>query len=189
MRVIAGSAKGRRLKSVPGDVTRPITDRVKESLFDILGDFVVEARVLDLFAGTGAVGIEALSRGAAEAVFIEKSWAAVRTVQENLGRTGLAGRAVVRRGDAFKYLSGPVEAPFDLIYVAPPQYKGLWSAALTALDERPEWLATYPTGASGIVVVQIHPREREDLTLHNLAEYDQRKYGSTLLRFYELSGG
>jgi 16S rRNA (guanine966-N2)-methyltransferase len=73
--------------------------------------------------------------------------------------------------------------------VAPPQYKGLWSAALTALDERPEWLATYPTGASGIVVVQIHPREREDLALHNLTEYDQRKYGSTLLRFYELSGG
>jgi 16S rRNA (guanine966-N2)-methyltransferase len=189
MRVIAGSAKGRRLQSVPGDVTRPITDRVKESLFNIFGDFVIEARVLDLFAGTGAVGIEALSRGASEAVFIEKAWVALRTIRENLERTGLAGRAMVRRGDAFKYLSGPVEAPFDLIYVAPPQYQGLWAAALTALDERPEWLATYPSGASGIVVVQIHPRERGELPLRNLAEYDQRKYGSTLLRFYELTEG
>jgi 16S rRNA (guanine(966)-N(2))-methyltransferase RsmD len=168
-------------------VTRPITDRAKESLFNILKDFVVGARVLDLFAGTGSVGIEALSRGAAEVVFIDRSPAALRTVRANLEHTGLAGRARVQRADAFKYLSGPIEAPFDFIYVAPPQYKGLWADVLTALDDRPGWLVIYPGGASGIVVAQIHPREYQDLPLHNLVEYDQRKYGSTLLCFYELA--
>jgi 16S rRNA (guanine(966)-N(2))-methyltransferase RsmD len=187
MRVIAGSAKGRRLKSVPGDETRPITDRVKESLFNILGDFVAEARVLDLFAGTGAVGIEALSRGAAEAVFIDLSLAALRTVRANLQQTRLADRAVARRGDAFKYLAGPIETPFDLIYVAPPQYRGLWVAAVRDLDKRPAWLARYPHGGSGILVAQIHPREYQDLSLATLVEYDQRKYGSTLLCFYEVA--
>jgi 16S rRNA (guanine966-N2)-methyltransferase len=187
MRVIAGIAKGRRLKSVPGHVTRPITDRAKEALFNILGDFVVGARVLDLFAGTGAVGIEALSRGAAEVAFIDKSPAALRTLRENLQHTRLADRAIVLRTDAFKYLSGPIEVPFDLIYVAPPQYKGLWADALRAIDRCPAWLSTYPEGEGGIVVAQIHPREYQDLALENLLEYDQRKYGSTLLCFYELA--
>jgi 16S rRNA (guanine(966)-N(2))-methyltransferase RsmD len=186
MRVIAGTAKGRRLKSVPGDVTRPITDRVKEALFNILGEFVAGARVLDLFAGTGAVGIEALSRGAAEVVFIDKSPAALRTIRHNLQHTRLSNGAVVLRADAFKYLSGPIETPFDLIYVAPPQYKDLWADALRALDNRPAWLSAYPDEDSGIVVAQIHPREYLDLPLNNLSEYDQRKYGSTLLAFYEL---
>lgn len=187
MRVIAGIAKGRRLQSVPGDVTRPITDRVKEALFSILGDFIVGARVLDLFAGTGAVGIEALSRGAAEAVFVDKSSAALRTVRANLQHTRLADRASVLRADAFKYLASPVESPFDLIYVAPPQYKGIWADALRALEARPAWLSIYPEEDSGIVVAQTHPREYQDLPLDNLVEYDQRKYGSTLLCFYELA--
>ena len=186
MRVIAGVAKGHRLQSVPGDVTRPITDRVKEALFSILGDFIVGARVLDLFAGTGAVGIEALSRGAAEAVFVDKSSAALRTVRANLQHTRLGDRTCVLRADAFKYLAGPIGAPFDLIYVAPPQYKNIWADALRDLEARPAWLSIYPEGDSGIVVAQIHPREYQDLPLDNLVEYDQRKYGSTLLCFYEL---
>lgn len=187
MRVIAGSAKGRRLQPVPGDVTRPITDRAKEALFSILGDFVIGARVLDLFAGTGAVGIEALSRGAAQAVFIDKSGAALRTVRANLQHTGLAEGAIVRQADAFKYLSGPVEIAFDLIYIAPPQYRGLWAEALRALDSRPAWLSQAPQAPSGIAVAQSHPREYQELLLQNLVQYDQRKYGSTLLCFYELA--
>jgi len=183
VRVISGTAKGHRLQSVPGDVTRPITDRAKESLFNILDDFVVGARVLDLFAGTGAVGIEALSRGAAEAVFIDKSPAALRVVRANLQHTRLAERATVLRADAFKVLAGPIAAPFDLIYVAPPQYKGLWADALHALDARPAWLRD----ENSLVVVQIHPREYQNLPLRNLVEYDRRKYGSTLLCFYELT--
>ncbi len=96
MRVIAGSAKGHRLYAVPGNVARPITDRVKESLFNLLGDFIVGARVLDLFAGTGAVGIEALSRGAAHAVFVDKSPVALRTVRRLL-RARLARAPNTRR--------------------------------------------------------------------------------------------
>jgi len=142
--------------------------------------------VLDLFAGTGAVGIEALSRGAAEAVFIDKSPAALRTVRANLQHTRLADRAKALRADAFKYLAGPIEAPFDLIYVAPPQYKGLWAEVLYIVDTRPAWLSDDPEQVSGIVVAQMHPREYQILPLNTLIEYDQRKYGSTLLCFYEL---
>ncbi len=183
MRVITGSAKGHRLQSVPGDATRPITDRAKEALFDILGDTIRDARVLDLFAGTGAVGIEALSRGAAWAVFVDKSLAALRTVRANLEHTRLADRATLVHADAFKVLAGPVETPFDLIYIAPPQYKGWWIDALRALDARPEWLNHTP-GEEGIAIAQIHPREVQDLDLQHLAEYDRRKYGSTVLCFF-----
>jgi len=183
MRVIAGTAKGHRLQAVPGDSTRPITDRVKEALFDILGQSIVGARVLDLFAGTGAVGIEALSRGAAQVVFIDRSPAALRTIRANLQHTRLSERASVRRADAFKYLAGPVEAPFDLIYIAPPQYRGWWSEILQLLDARPQWLSQPPEG-DGLAVVQIHPVEHRELRLQNLVEYDRRKYGSTLLCFY-----
>ncbi|MBN1221062.1 MAG: 16S rRNA (guanine(966)-N(2))-methyltransferase RsmD [Anaerolineae bacterium] len=183
MRVIAGIAKGRKLKTVPGDTTRPITDRVKEALFSILGDWIVEARVLDLFGGTGAVGIEALSRGAAHVIFVDKSHPATRTIGENLRLTALADRAYVKRGDAIKFLaqSPPQNQPFDLIYVAPPQYKNIWIEVLQLLDDRlAEWLL--PDGA---VVVQIHPLEYQDISLQNLVLYDQRRYGSTLLCFYE----
>ena len=181
MRVIAGTAKGRKLKTVPGDTTRPITDRTKEALFSILGNWIIEARVLDLFGGTGAVGIEALSRGAAHVTFVEKSHAAVRVIQENLQATRLAERALVRRGDAFKFSTQPPPQPFDLIYVAPPQYQQMWARAVQAIDEQlEEWLL--PDGA---VIAQIHPIEYEALKLQNLILYDERKYGSTLLCFYE----
>jgi 16S rRNA G966 N2-methylase RsmD len=100
-----------------------------------------------------------------------------------------AERATVLRADAFKYLAGPIVTPFDLIYVAPPQYKGMWADTLHALDTRPAWLNRDPEQESGLVVVQIYPREYQDLPLSHLVQYDQRKYGSTLLCFYEPAGG
>jgi 16S rRNA (guanine966-N2)-methyltransferase len=183
MRIIAGIAKGRNLKAVPGDTTRPITDRTKEALFSILGDWIVDRRVLDLFGGTGAVGLEALSRGAAHGTFVDHSPAATRTIGENLRLTGFADRAYVKRADVFKFLSkSPAqEAAYDLIYIAPPQYKEMWSRALYVIDRQPgKWLLS-----GGIVIAQIHPVEYEEVRLQNLIEYDQRKYGSTLLCFYE----
>lgn len=179
MRVISGSAKGRRLKSLPGPGTRPITDRVKTALFDILGPAVAGARVLDLFAGTGSVGIEALSRGAAEAVFVEKDPRAIRVLRENLQGTGLADRARVVRADVFAFLRSEPPHPFDLIYIAPPQYRGWWRRTLELLDERPGWLAP-----EGTAVVQIHPREFEEVPLRHLRLADRRDYGSTHLLFY-----
>lgn len=185
MRVIAGSAKGHRLYAVPGGGTRPITDRVKESLFNILGDCVLDAWVLDLFAGTGAVGIEALSRGAAHAVFVDKSPVALRTVRRNLEHTRLLERATLIQADAFRYLTGPIERPFHLIYVAPPQYHGWWMRIIQLLDARPAWLVASSASISW-VVAQMHPREYQTMTLAHLSVYDMRRYGSTLLCFYKL---
>lgn len=182
MRVIAGKAKGHRLKAVPGSTTRPITDRAKSALFSILGDDVAGCRFLDLFAGTGQVGIEALSRGAAEAVFVERGGVALRTIRENLARTRLEAHTRVVRADVFAFLAGTPE-PFDYVYIAPPQYEGLWAATLRALDARPGWLAD-----DGWAIAQIHPREYEELTLEHLALFDRRTYGSVMLCFYCRTG-
>jgi len=179
MRVIAGRARGRRLYSVPGDTTRPITDRAKEALFGILADQVWQARVLDLFAGTGAVGIEALSRGAAHCDFVEWGDAAIRTIRANLDHTGLAPAARVLRADVFSFLQRPPPVPYDLLYVAPPQYRGLWRQALVAVDAQPRWVSP-----AGLVVVQIHPREEEPVPLNHLVVADRRRYGSVLLLFH-----
>jgi 16S rRNA (guanine966-N2)-methyltransferase len=179
MRVISGAAKGRNLQSVPGDSTRPITDRVKEAVFNIFGADIVDAHFLDLFGGTGGVGIEALSRGAAHAVFIEKNRKAQETIRANLALTKLSDRAEIVRGDAFAYLRN-VPQSFHYIYIAPPQYQRLWIDALQLIDEQPDWLAD-----DGEIVVQIHPKEYEAVALEHFEEIEQRRYSSTLLVFYE----
>jgi 16S rRNA (guanine(966)-N(2))-methyltransferase RsmD len=182
LRVIAGLAKGRRLVDVPGDSTRPITDMVKEALFNILGESVEDTRWLDLFAGTGGVGIEALSRGAAGVVFIDRARQAVQTIRKNLEITGLAGGAEVVQGDAFRYLrNAPPDSAFDVIYVAPPQYQELWAQALLALNERPL------LHAEGRIIVQIHPKEYHALATPRLRLEQERRYGSTMLYFYALN--
>lgn len=178
MRVISGTAKGRILRSVPGPGTRPITDRAKSALFSILGNDLSGTTFLDLFAGTGQIGIEALSRGAERAVFVELGSAALRTIRENLRLTGLEARAEVVHQDVFAYLMRPPE-PFDTVYVAPPQYREMWHQTLHLLDERPGWLDEH-----GWVIVQIHPVEFEERPLKTLTLFDQRKYGSVLLCFY-----
>ena len=136
MRVVGGSARGKNLLLVPGRDTRPITDRVKTSLFDILRPRLEGVVMLDLFAGTGSVGIEALSQGAAHCTFIDADDRAITVVNKNLAHTGLAGRAVVKRADALVFLR-KTETTFDLIYVAPPQYKKLWIDSLRRISERP----------------------------------------------------
>ena len=183
MRVISGSARGRKLKSPKSNETRPIMDRVKTALFDILAPEIMGMRVLDLFAGTGAVGIEALSRGAESAIFIERSPEAWRLVRENLALTNLGDRAEVLRTDAFAYLqqAAATGRRFDLVYVAPPQYVNMATQALIQLDVSPL------TEPDGLVIIQIHPQERAELdtlTLKRLRRYDERRYGSTLLLFY-----
>jgi len=168
--------------SVPGEGTRPITDRAKESLFDIIGADVVGTRFLDLFAGTGGVGIEALSRGAAEAVFVDRSHKAVSTVRRNLEITGLAASARVLQMDAFRYLDLADSATrYEYIYVAPPQYQELWARTLVALNGEP--LLT----EDGQIIVQVHPKEWHPLDTPNLSLIDDRRYGSTSLYFFELS--
>ncbi len=181
MRVIAGEAKGRPLVAVPGQGTRPITDRVKSALFSILDSqgMIQGRRYLDLFGGTGAVGIEALSRGAAQTVFCERDRAALATLRRNLESTGMAARAIVVAGDAFRYLAQPDLEPFDIIYIAPPQYRGLWLRALSVIDARSELLT-----AEGQAIVQIYPKEWIDPDLSSLTLLDRRQYGSTALCFF-----
>ena len=179
MRVITGRAKGRKLMSVPGDSTRPITDRAKSALFSILSDWIEGTRVLDLFGGTGGVGIECLSRGAAHVYFLDNNRKAVETIQANLAHCGFTREATVERNDSFTFLERYRGEPFDFIYVAPPQYQDLWRKALQLIDARPELTAEYAT-----IVVQIHPVEAKPVELTRLQEYDRRKYGSVMLIFY-----
>lgn len=181
MRVISGKARGHKLKRVPGDATRPITDRVKENLFNILGDWVQGTRWLDLFAGTGQVGIEALSRGATTVVFVDNARPAIKTLQYNLQHTHLVEGAEVIHLEAFTYLRREVSRPFDVIFVAPPQYQELWSKVLLILDER---FGDFLT-PQGMVIVQIDPREYIEQQLNNLILFDERRYGNTMLGFYE----
>lgn len=180
LRVIAGSAKGKRLKLVPGDSTRPIMDRVKEALFNIIGTDIFDTNVLDLFAGTGSVGIEALSRGAEYALFVDMDREAIKTIQENLAITKFTESSTVRRMDAFSLLQQPPDREYHFIYVAPPQYQGLWTKALHAIDDNPSWLV-----ANTVVILQIDPSEEEAITLNHLERYDERRYGNTLLWFFE----
>jgi 16S rRNA (guanine(966)-N(2))-methyltransferase RsmD len=154
---------------------------VKAALFSILASQgqIENCRYLDLFGGTGAVGIEALSRGAAAAVFCERDRAALRTLRHNLEATGLAARAQVVAGDAFAYLARPDLLPFDVIYIASPQYQGLWLKALQAVDARPALLTEF-----GQTIVQIFPKEWTEPGLVNLVLLDRRQYGSTALYFF-----
>jgi 16S rRNA (guanine966-N2)-methyltransferase len=183
LRIIGGKARGRRIKSVPGDTTRPITDKVREALFNIIGPDIQGASVLDLFAGTGSVGIEALSRGAKYVCFVDVNRQPVATVRENLKLTGLLDGAEVIRSDAFNFLEHPPSNQYDYIFIAPPQYKKIWSRALSYLDRQIGWLSE-----DAWVIVQIHPIEYEsigqELPLKHLIEFNQRHYGSTLLVFY-----
>ena len=186
MRVIAGIAKGRQLKSPKSPNVRPIMDRVKTALFDILAPEIEDARFLDLFAGAGGVGIEALSRGADAATFVELDTETWKLIGENLRITGLSANAEILHTDAFRFVERAHASGrrYDIVYVAPPQYQGMAGRALAQLDAQPL------TEPGGLVIVQIDPRERKDadaLELHTLAPIDERRYGGTLLIFYEHS--
>ena len=193
MRVVGGSARGANLLLVPGEGTRPILDRVKTALFDILRPRIEGMVMLDLFGGSGSVGIEALSQGAARCTFIERGHKAVATIKRNLELTGLADRAAVVHMDAFQFLK-TTEQVFDLIYIAPPQYKRLWIEALQRIEGR----LAMPSGQGseseeerepGLAIVQIDPKEYESVDLGAIRELRQKRYGNTLLVFFENSRG
>ncbi len=135
MRVITGSARGRRLKEPEGQETRPTTDRVKEGLFSAVQFAIPGRKVLDLFAGTGQLGIECLSRGAESAVFVDSRPQALALVRENLRRTDLENRARVAQGDALAFLDAAPEG-FDLIFLDPPYGGGLLEGAIERIVKR-----------------------------------------------------
>ena len=184
IRIIAGTARGRRLNLVPGRNTRPISDRAKEALFNIIGADIRECYFLDLFGGTGSVGLEALSRGAEHAVLVDRSDRAIKTMESNLVLTGFTDKAEIRRCDALAYLERKPGCRFDYIYIAPPQHKGLWSDTLRCLDDNAAWINN-----DGWTIAQIHPSEFHELDMVHLDLFDQRRYGNTMFCFYSGSEG
>lgn len=185
MRVIGGTHRGRRLAAPRGLRTRPTADRVREALFDILGPAVRGQRVLDLFAGTGAVGIEALSRGAAHVVFVERDRDAVRTLRANLSALGLSrDRAPVVVADAVTSIArlGRTEPPFDLVFLDPPYAGDLAARALTAL-------AGSPVLGPGTRVVAQHFAKTVLPVVRGLEPGGEpRRFGETALTFFRAEG-
>ena len=177
MRVIAGSARGVPLIAPRDRGTRPITDRVKETLFAILGERVPDARVLDLYAGTGAIGIEALSRGAASAEFVERGRAALSALRANLERTRLEADARIHAVDVERFLDAPDGGPWDLAVLDPPYEARAIVAPLEALE---------PRLAPGATVVVKHFWRTEVPPVDRLAVTRQRRFGETMLTYLEL---
>lgn len=180
MRVIAGDRKGHALKAVPSNDTRPTTDKIKESLFSIIGPYFDGEKVLDLFAGSGGLGIEALSRGAGEAVFIDQAISAVKTIQTNLKSVRLDKQASVYRNDwqrALKLLHQS-EKQFDLVFLDPP-YK------LHALEKIIQTLEEQALLADGAVIVAEHEKaEMLPDQIANCGLIREVAYGITILSIY-----
>jgi 16S rRNA (guanine966-N2)-methyltransferase len=171
MRIITGTAKGLKLKAPQGLDTRPTTDRVKESVFNILGDIVIDARVLDLFAGTGNLGLEALSRGATHAVFIDHGSESIEIIKENAHHTHLEEHAEIYKNDVLRALDKFVQTKrsFDLLFCDPPYKKDFVQAILEKLDKNPIM------SQGGVIVIE---EEWEHLQLRRT-----EKYGTTLISF------
>lgn len=173
MRVIGGTLRGRPLRAPRGDRTRPTADRVRESVFDLLGPLAPGARVLDLFAGSGALGIEALSRGASHATFVEKRRDALRTLRANLDSLGLSGRSEVLPGDVMRSSIWSAE-PFDLVLADPP-----YTAAADDVVRR-----VGPILAPGGVFVLECSSRTSVPTSETLAVWKSRRYGETQITLY-----
>jgi 16S rRNA (guanine966-N2)-methyltransferase len=178
MRVIAGTARGVPLVAPRGRGTRPITDRVKETLFAILGERVPDARVLDLYAGSGAIGIEALSRGAVLADFVERDRGALAALRANLERTRLGEAARVHAAEVERFLAEPADAAWDLAILDPPYEKDAMVAPLRAL---------VPHLAPGASVVVKHFWRTEIPAVEGLSSIRQRRFGETMLTFMEMA--
>ena len=179
MRVIAGSARGTRLKVPRGRAVRPTSGRVKEALFSILGGRVCGAQVWDLFAGSGAIGIEALSRGAAECIFVEGNRAHLKLIRENLEHAGLENRAALMGVDverALHLLTGKKQQA-DLIFIDAPYQETNVPQSLRTIEQ------SRLLREGGLLVLELFTRSR--LWPEKQEHIDQRRYGDTILAFVE----
>ena len=176
MRVVAGLYGGRRLVAPPGDATRPTSDRVREALFSVLGESVRGARVLDLYAGSGALGIEALSRGAAAAVFVDRAPAAIKAIRANLEALGIEA-PVHRMGARAALRAAAVRAEaYDLVFLDPP-YRHAAGLGRELSEALPAVLAP------GARVVS--ESDRRDLLALAIPLTDERRYGDTVIRIHD----
>ncbi len=180
MRVIAGTRRGRRLTAPAGMATRPTADRLRESLFNILADQLHGRHVLDLFAGTGALGIEALSRGAASAVFIDRAKPALTAIAKNLAALALTDRTRVIRWDIVDNLDCLQNEPqrFDIVFLDPPYDTGAVAPALAAL-------LRVDVLAPGARIIVEHSRRENVPVMEAVTLSDQRRFGKTLVSFMD----
>jgi 16S rRNA (guanine966-N2)-methyltransferase len=182
MRVVGGSAKGRRLRATRAAEMRPTTDMARKTIFDILGDRVEGARVLDLFAGAGTLGIEALSRGAREAVFVDNDRDACAVILQNLEATGLRAAGHIRRADAIRFLARASHMPFDLVFLDPPYGRGLGFVA-RALEKlvAGQWVRKH-----GVIVVEA--QEGDVDWPPGVREFRTRPFGRTRVSMAVVDG-
>lgn len=179
MRIITGSAKGAKLKAPRGLDTRPTTDRVKESIFNILGNAVYEAVVLDLFAGTGSLGLEALSRGARQAVFVDQSIASIQVIKDNVDHTKMSDKAEILKSDVLKTIEKftRTENLFDIVFCDPPYNKGYINKVLQLIDKG-------TIVAEQAILVLEHSRHEPPATQwDNLMLKRSERYGETIVSF------
>ena len=180
MRVIAGQYKGRKLAAPSGNDIRPTTDKTKEAMFSIIAFELPESNVLDIFSGTGSLGIEALSRGARSCTFCEKSRQAVQQIRENLDHCGIGSEAVVRSGDALRILEsmGERSERFHIILMDPPYEQGLCEKALRIISDG------RILEDDGTIICE---HRREDIMPENVGDLilrKQRRYGISMLSIY-----
>lgn len=182
MRIISGQAKGRRLKSPKGRNTRPTSDRVKEAIFNILNPYIPGCLFLDLYAGTGNIGIEALSRGSKASVFVENNSAALKVIHDNLALTGFENDAQVIRGSVISALEKfqNEDRKFDIIFLDPPYERDLSLPALQKINDN-NLLAE-----DGMILLEHHQREKYPERIGRLFLTRQNKYGDTMISFYKI---
>ncbi len=185
MRIISGTSKGRKLATPKGLTVRPTSDRVKESIFNILTGQIEGAEVLDLFAGTGNLGIEALSRGAKEVTFIEKTRRAVRLIQRNLEQFGMSEQSEVLFMDASRAIGILKQRRriFDLIFMDPPYGQGLIERTLTKLTSHPIY------HGDSVLVIEHHRRELPSSAIEAWNLIRQRQMGQTIISILTPRGG
>jgi len=176
MRIISGICRGRKLNTLEGDNTRPTGDRVKESVFNILGTFVVERNVLDLFAGSGNLGLEALSRGAASCVFVDSSKAAMKVIEMNIAGCRFQDKAKTYLCEFKSAIQRFKENQFDLVFLDPPYHKNLGIEALELLSD--------VISDEGVVVFETDGDEEVPEQIGNFAMYDVRRYGRIKVTFF-----
>lgn len=179
MRIIAGKAGGLRLKSLNGRDVRPTLDRVKESMFNIIAFYLVDAEVLDLFAGFGNLGIEALSRGAMSADFVEINKSHLNIIEENLKKAKLFESAELHRNDVYSYLKN-CSKKFDLIFMDPPYEKEMTKEAVELI------LANDLLKEGGLIISEKSANE-ESKDFKGLEIIKSKKYGNSLLTIYKLN--
>ncbi|GAB4313193.1 MAG: 16S rRNA (guanine(966)-N(2))-methyltransferase RsmD [Candidatus Sumerlaeia bacterium] len=186
LRITGGRWRGRRLKTPRGEALRPLRGRLREALFSIVSAYVPDARVLDLFSGTGAVGIEALSRGAAYAAFVEQNPAHARLIEQNLALAQPVSWRLYRGSvlSVLPTLPDRGEAPFDLIYIGAPYNQGLTEKTLSILAARPAVMAS-----NALIVAETHSREELPDRMGGLVLARRRTYGVTTFWFFRPDAG